>query len=56
MVHKLAATKCKILDQAVQQVAQQMQQSNPELVEQLMSFEYGPTANRSFDVGDFSYA
>ena len=55
-MHKLAATKCIILDQAGQQLAQQMQQSNPELVEQLRSFEYGPTANRSFDVGDFSYA
>ena len=34
-MHKLAATKCIILDQAGQQLAQQMQQSNPELVEQL---------------------
>jgi len=33
------------LQQALQQVAQQMQQSNTDLVEQL----------RSFDVGDFSY-
>ena len=40
MVYKLAATKRKILDQAVQQAAQQMQQSNPDLVEQLRSFEY----------------